>query len=208
MSYNKYLEITNVVEFEYSLKKWLKNIFSNIKIKIEGISTKTEVKDFDKKKFFKDRFTQYLDEEFENLISDYTGDTNKLISIIYDSTVKILNEIRFDESGDFFLNFEELYEILYQKLVRLKDSSEKYTLIDSKFSVLSDTFEYIKQNVVSEKISVNWINQSYWENYYYKIHDKKTKHNLRILLLLVKMIKNREERLKKMDIKQYKPKGG
>lgn len=203
MSHNKYLEITNVVEFEYSLKSWLKNTFSNIKIKIEGISTKTEVKDFDKKKFFKDRFTQFLDDECENSISDYTGDTNKLISIIFDSTIKILNEIRFDENGGQFLNFEELYEIFYQKLVRLKDSSEKYTLIDSNFIVLSETFEYIKQNIESKKISIDWINQSYWENYYYEIYDKKTKHHLRILLLLVKMIKNREERLNKMDIKQF-----
>lgn len=206
MSYNKYLEITNVIEFENSLKDWLKITFSDIKLKTDKISAKAEAEEFDKNKFFKDRFIIFLDNNLENSIREYTGDTNKLISIIFDRMVKILIEIRFNERDDPFLKFEELYEALHHKLVRIKDSSEIYTLVNTRFVVLSDTFIFIKQNIVSNEIALNWINQNYWTDYYDNIFEKKTKYHLRNLLLLLIMIKNREERLKKMDIKQFNPK--
>ena len=85
--------------------------------------------------------------------------------------------------------------------IEASSSTEQY--YEKKLSINYDTFDFISESVINNTKLANWINLEFWSDFYLdeNLDDNQMKFSLRNLILIIKMLENRKERYKKMEIK-------
>ena len=104
------------------------------------------------------------------------------------------------EDKDPLFSFGLIYERFNAELENLKSqtpksSSSDYVSIQTSFPVLPQTFDFVSDALDTGKVTVKWVETSYWRNYYDTIrsatNEDRLRYSVRFLILLASKLEKK-----------------
>lgn len=207
-------------KFENEIKSWIDNLPEKINEEKNKLSSSTEAYEFQQIEFIKNELSFFLNNIFKLNLNEWQ-DINHTITVFFDVFIKLLINTTSNNGKKPIISFETLYESINEELLKIKEmpinpdinhnnnrnnsdylNPELLNLINIPFQISKWTFSHINYCIKNNLISIDWINQKVWKDYYEDIPFSNDRLELifevRKMLFIVKMKENQANRLKKL----------
>ncbi len=207
-------------KFENEIKSWIDNLPEKINEEKNKLSSSAEVYDFQQIEFIKNELSFFLNNIFKLNLNEWQ-DINQTITVFFDVFIKLLINTTTNNEKKPIISFETLYESINEELLKIKEmpinpdinhnnngknsdflNPDLLNLIKIPFQISKWTFSHINYCIKNNLISIDWINQKVWKDYYEDIPFSNDRLELifevRKMLFIVKMKENQANRLKKL----------
>lgn len=202
MSNNSLQKSEKEIDFKSNVKNFLKEIYEISDIQPKLLANDAEMEEVGVIRNIQLDLDRFLQDNFNKYIVEWK-DPRQLIRNLFDQFITSLIEEKPKHRENPIFTLDEIKIAFNSELYRLRGISPiDYAKLDIPFIISPTTIEYIIKLLITEKITPQWINLTYWKDYYenMRISDESIKllHALRTMILLVQSIIDKKKKLKKM----------
>ncbi len=202
MSNNSLQKSEKEIDFKSNVKNFLKEIYEIFDIQPKSLANDAEMEEVGVIRNIQLDLDRFLQDNLNKYIVEWK-DPRQLIRNLFDQFITSLIEEKPKHRKDPIFTLDEIKIAFNSELYRLRGISPiDYAKLDIPFIISPTTIEYIIKLLITEKITPQWINLTYWKDYYenMRITDESIKllHALRTMILLVLSIIDKKKKLKKM----------